>query len=58
MFWIKHFTKYEIMQNPTSSYQYFGNKVSHPLAGWILYISVWNAVTVLCGQLDCDDGHL
>ena len=19
---------------------------------------VWNAVTVLCGQLDCDDGHL
>ena len=19
---------------------------------------LWNAVTVLCGQLDCDDGHL
>ena len=23
-----------------------------------LYVLVWNAVTVLCGQLDCDDGHL
>ena len=22
------------------------------------YLLVWNAVTVLCGQLDCDDGHL
>ena len=21
-------------------------------------MEVWNAVTVLCGQLDCDDGHL
>ena len=22
------------------------------------YVYIWNAVTVLCGQLDCDDGHL
>ena len=24
----------------------------------VLEFKVWNAVTVLCGQLDCDDGHL
>ena len=27
-------------------------------AAVVHWVRVWNAVTVLCGQLDCDHGHL
>ena len=44
----------------SSSGEYFAHVGTSTLDSWntVDNDQVWNAVTVLCGQLDCDDGHL
>ena len=38
--------------------QYFDNMGGGGNSNSYNSILIWNAVTVLCGQLDCDHGHL
>ena len=42
-------------------FAFIGAEIFHPYdqsKPIMVYMYVWNTVTVLCGQLDCDDGHL